>query len=522
MLGPKTPILRLCDRSVELIASDGTVRAHVRQDRPASDDARLATWRTSLAAIVSEHNLAGARVTIVYTSATGVSTVVRLPAGLASGERRSGALLSLAESLTLDLDASPHDAIDVRAGGASRLMLAAADQAGIVAEVYQLATAAGLRVERLVPDAAFESARALAATSGRGERGRASVSLWVGDASSVLVARQEGAVTMVRAVPVGVWTLLDALERPFTAKSSGVQVTLNGVEAEGVLREHGVPGANATGQVREGVIAQDLAPTLVPIVRRLAVEIKQTIRFGIAAELRAGCSCVVMGPGAGVPGLVPTVGDAAGVPNCTPATLEPGARIDFPALLPKAEQTRRDTRRGRGLLWAGVALAAITVGVEGVQAEREAAAIGRLCESLSIEAEPDPVGSLAPSPLRQAVDDTLSRVRTVLPSRAPWHGLLAGIAREAPEHVRISRVELSQDAGGATCSIQGTCLTQEGGVAPLLGEFARRLGALPVVETVRLGEVTSESDGADFSMDLRIRLVPVRLAGETVTQGDTP
>lgn len=522
MLGPKTPILRLCDRAVELIAPDGTVRASVRHDKPATDEARLAAWRTSLAAVVAEHHLAGARVTIAYTSATGVSSVVTLPAGLASGERRSGALLNLAESLTLDLDASPHDAIDVRAGGASRLMLAAADQAGIVAEVYQLATAAGLRVERLVPDAAFEAARALAASCGGQERGQASVSLWVGDASSVLVATQGGAVTMVRAVPVGVWTLLDALERPFTAKSSGAQVTLDAMEAGRVLREHGVPGVNAKGQVRDGVIVQDLAPALVPIVRRLALDTKQTIRFGIAAELRAECSCVVLGPGAGIPGLVSTVGDAAGVTNCTLAAEAPRAGVGFPTLLPKPEQERRDERRGRGLLWAGVALAAIAVGVEGLQAQRDADVIERLSESLSADVEDDAGDASALSPLREAVNDTLARVRTVLPNRAPWPGVLAAIAREAPAQVRVSRIELSQDAEGATCAIQGTCLRPEGGVAPLLGEFARRLGALPVVETVRLGEVTSESDGADFSLDLRIRLVPMRLAGDTAAQGDTP
>ncbi|MFZ2875500.1 MAG: hypothetical protein WAZ94_13585, partial [Phycisphaerales bacterium] len=137
-------------------------------------------------------------------------------------------------------------------------------------------------------------------------------------------------------------------------------------------------------------------------------------------------------------------------------------------------------------------------------------------------ASPDAGATLAPAPLREAVDDTLARVRAALPVRAPWHGLLASIAREAPEQVRVSRIEFAQEPEGATCSIHGTCLTRDGGVATILGEFTRRLGSLPAVEDVRLGEVTSEREGADFSVDLRLRLVPVRLAGETPAAGEAP
>lgn len=522
MIGRHSTILRLSDRAVEWIAPDGKVRAQVTHERGATDDARLAAWRAALPPFVAQHRLVGAGVEVVYTSATCVSSVVTLPAGLGSGERRSGALLSLAESLTLDLDSSPHDAVDVGAGAGPRQMLAAADHAGIVAEVYALATASGLIVQRLVPEPAFEAARAMAAVGKALASTPSVVSLWVGTASSVLVARDNGAITMVRAVPVGVWTLLDALERPFTAKSSGSQVSLDRAEAERVLLEHGVPGPNTTGAIREGVVAQDLAPALVPIVRRLAVELKQTIRFGIAPEHRAACSCVVVGPGAAVPGLAETVGETSGVPNCTSFTDAGAGRLELPTLLPMPERARRDSRRGRALLWSGVALAAIAVGVEGVQAEREAMAIERLGGTLLVEASPDAGATLAPAPLREAVDDTLARVRTQLPRRAPWHGLLASIAREAPEQVRVSRIEFSQEPEGATCSIHGTCLTRDGGVATILGEFTRQLGTLPAVEGVRLGEVTSEVEGADFSLELRLRLVPVRLAGETIGAGETP
>ncbi|MCC6951504.1 MAG: hypothetical protein IT433_08655 [Phycisphaerales bacterium] len=522
MIGRHSPILRLSDRAVEWIAPDGTVRAQVVRERSTTDDARLAAWRASLPPFVAAHHLAGARVDVVYASATGVSSVVTLPAGLGSVERRSGAFLSLAESLTLDLDSSPHDAVDVSAGAGPRQMLAAADQAGIVADVYALATASGLHVRRLVPEPAFEAARAMAAVSGRRTTTPAMVSLWVGNASSVLVARDGGAITMVRAVPVGVWTLLDALERPFTAKSSGNQVSLDRADAERVLLEHGVPGASATVTIREGVVAQDLAPALVPIVRRLAVELKQTIRFGIASESRAACSCVVVGPGAAVPGLAETVGEASGVPNCTSVTDAGAGRLELPTLLPMPERARREGRRGRALLWSGVAVAAIAVGVEGVQAEREAMAIERLGGTLLVEASPDAGATLAPAPLREAVDDTLARVRAAWPVRAPWHGLLASIAREAPEQVRVSRIEFAQEPEGATCSIHGTCLTRDGGVATLVGEFTRRLSSLPAVEGVRLGEVTSEVESVDFSLELRLRLVPVRLAGETIGGGGTP
>lgn len=522
MIGRHSTILRLGDRAVEWITPDGKVRAQVKHERSASDDARLAVWRASLPPFVAQHRLVGAQVDVVYMSATGVSSVVALPAGLGSDERRSGALLSLAESLTLDLDSSPHDAVDASAGAGPRQMLAAADQAQIVAGVYELATACGVRVQRLVPESAFEAARAMAAVENLRAGAPSVVSLWVGAASSVLLAKDGGAITMVRAVPVGVWTLLDALERPFTARSSGTQVALERSEAECVLLEHGVPGANATETVREGVVAQDLAPALVPIVRRLAVELKQTIRFGIAPEHRAACSCVVVGPGAVIPGLAETVGEASGVPNCASATDAGAARLQLPTLLPMPERARRDSRRGRALLWAGVAVAAIAVGVEGVQAEREAMAIERLAGAVRAEASPDADATLAPAPLREAVDDTLARVRTALPVRAPWHGLLASIAREAPEQVRVSRIEFSQELEGATCTIHGTCLTRDRGVATILGEFTRQLGSLPAVEGVRLGEVTSEKEGADFSVELRLRLVPVRLAGETLGAGETP
>ncbi|MCE7973623.1 MAG: hypothetical protein DYG92_04750 [Leptolyngbya sp. PLA1] len=521
MRRPFQYILRLSDRAVEVLDADGQTRARVPQEKSAGDDARFAQWRASVAALAGSHGLAGSRVAVAYASTTGASSVVSLPASLGPEERRAGATLALGESLTLDLDASPSDAIEVASGRDVRLMLACADQPAGVQEVYRLVSDAGLVVDRLVPESAFEVSQAMEAVNGKPGAG-AVTALWIGMTTSVLAASVDGVVTMVRSVPVGLWTLVDALERPFTARSSGRNVTLSRAEAERVLAEIGVPGGQSDQQVEEGLMARDLAPSLVPIVRRLAVEVKQTVRFGIAANRRGEATCVLHGPGAAVPGLLVSLGETTEVP-VTPAPSATRRVIRrLPSLLPAQERERREARGARTLLWAGLAAAALAVGIEGLLTERAAASIERTVLALGAEVEVAPEASGAPPALRRSVDDTLSRVHAALPARAPWHGLLAELAAASPEEVVLSKIELSHETGHATCTIQGVCRSGAHGVSGVLGGFSRALESLPAVESVRLGEVTSESEGAEFSMELRLRLMPMTLAGETVDEGGTP
>lgn len=267
---------------------------------------------------------ARARVDLVYTSSTAQTSVASCPLTSKRHEAQHAAMLSLGEQCTFPIFDNPsvcvtlHDDRPAPAGAAhaQRHTLAAADADEACEALVELVTGAGLRIGRVLPREALGLSAAVRGAVDTGQSGTI-VHLWIGEESSVLAASVDGRLRAVRPISVGLASLVDALSR------SGSRLSLNAPAARALLLTQGVPTFDEPLEAMPGLTGAAVLPLLMPVIQRLGVEIKQTLRFGLSEPERAGASLIVGGAGVLVARLPESIGALAG----TPARAAPSAGV---------------------------------------------------------------------------------------------------------------------------------------------------------------------------------------------------
>jgi Tfp pilus assembly PilM family ATPase len=483
-----------------------------------------------LGAMVEQVGVRGASVCVVYASPTDTAGVFAYPLTLRAPAAGGEALASVREQAKLPPDqgagdwqvlhVDPHPEGE-RDGASRRHVLAAVDTDAACEQIERMVEGAGLRVSQCVPEHALMYQGAVDAVLAGDESGTRIV-VRLGERSSVLAAATDGRLRAVRPLSVGLSHLVEAIARRVRAAAGdplvGASPESGGEEpALALLRAHGIPTPDQVIDASRGLSGQTLLPLLMPVLQHLALEVRQTMRFGLGDAERAAARITLTGPGAAVPGLDRVLGQVLGgttavvsspVESALSAQVSAGEapqRVDLgwraiPVcrlnLRSRRAEARLTAQRVRTGLTVGTLAALAGVCVLWGVAESEVRTERQHLAAVSSRAtEADEAAALAQRARRAeaAWSAVRERLGESLGRRTDHGAVLRELGESLPPEARLTRVEFNAGASGATPDqVRGVIVgylpaNPDVDFAASLSAIVASLAASPVFEGVRLG-----------------------------------
>lgn len=515
----------------------------------------------ALANMVDELGLRGREAVITYQAPTAVAGVFGCPINAGpAGAARAGEL-ALSELVGQPLTGQPHGLETLWTDGedagaepgtpAQRHTLGVFDKRTSAEAVCAWAAAAGLRPLVLAP--AEAASMRMAVEGAREDSPGATVTVWIGEHASVLAASSGRRLLFVRTLGIGAESLVEALGRPMRVRSDEPRepVSLSPAEARALLYRVGVPMPGDVVDQARGLMGSSVLPVLQPVLQRLAVELKQSIRFGLPEGLRDGASLRLGGSGGLVPGLGEVLAKQIVAPLAVAKDL--GLRLapvgDVPVVLPGVESgesinlvpasfAQRDAaQRGRTGLRIGLVACAALIGFSGLSSwfslRQERAAYEALTAQDPIMVEAARLQALADQ-ATAAWNGMRTRVAGEVGLAPPIAHVLALIADAMPAEMALRSIELKEptrlgvknNAPGSSSTLVLTGEVRETAgtdLAQTIRQFSDALAATPLVNAVRLGTTQrAEQDGrpvSRFELTLSVVNLPASsLASVTETR----
>ncbi|MFN0011169.1 MAG: hypothetical protein ACKVS8_05930 [Phycisphaerales bacterium] len=503
----------------------------------------LSDLQKPLAQWTAELGVAGRETEVVYASPSGNVNVVSCPqsAGEAGARHAAelamvgpGATTQIVDTATLSIDAPTRTAALPRQHhvlGVSEAELTASAIAACV-------QGAGLRVARLLPMDAVSLVRAASRAGEAGGGGAPAdprpepsvrVVVWISGASTIVLAASPGRVRFFRMLSLGSESLVDCFCRPLRSDATPTQpFTPDRGAARRLLELTGIPTPETVVDAERGINGAAVLPGLQPVLQRYAVELKQTIRFGIPENERDGLELCFVGPGGALPRLAEVITQLSGFRPEQIAAVgdteahvaqDPGAmlaqtlaRCDL-NLLPADVARERVLRRVRRGMWAGIgsaaALIAMYAGSAALTLRSESLRAQGLARSAAALEKERMVFRQA-SDARAAVADLRARMAARMGEKYPLSHALAAIAENTPEGVTLASIDFTtSDTGRVSCALVGvTEATGSADVATVLTSYAQQLASVPILRNVRLGGTqrhrvgTTDVNRFEVSMEL--------------------
>lgn len=544
-MGPDYLILIHLD-AVHLLKRRGKHwRALGHADYPPIDDETtldqaLAAATEPMRAVVVEHRVRGA-VAVLHQSPTQAVEMTADPTR-SDGEAIESARLSCVTSLNYPAENALAEAIIVgrdRSGDDPRRHVVVVSERNDVAKAISKWVAdLGLKLASLTPKpAAVLTAylqRVLRETSD--PRGW----LYVSDHMSFFVLAEKGRIFFQRRIDVGLATLTHTLTTPIRLSGKDKPISLSARQAQQLIRRVGIPERGAWVDEEAGLRGAHLLPQMQPVLQRMIVEMRQSLRFGVTDEQREQFRLLVTGPGAAVHGLTNLIGDGLGVPTdadpafvhqvgakeaqgghrgdgCDAMLLELDEATQSDSLwrqlnvMPAEQVAARQSSKLRGCLVAGACAAALLITNDFQQTTRRLEAAEQRRRGLEIENEDVQRIREISSQLndRRAMLPVLqAAIRQEVGYRVDYRALLGEITHVTPTGVRVVDLSFSAENGQTQLVLSGDALADEAGGTGL-APFVRALDASPLVSNVILREVKSSvfPDGRGETFELLVSLV---------------
>jgi hypothetical protein len=537
--------------AVAVLRGNAVVDCRVEQLEHTDWDARwpvvLAALEPRLSAIVAELGAAGGTATVLYSAPTALAAVFACPASAGAAGAERAALLALAEQTHLALPLNPHEAHCLGAdpwgdarSGPQRHTLAVLDQDSSTLALAALVRQVGLEPVIILPADAVPMAAVVRSVLGRRADQPIAV-LWFGEHTSILAAGSRGRVRFTRVLRLGTQTLVDALRRPIripvapgTSSAAAETLTLDYGAAAKLLAAIGIPDPQQVIAEAGGVTGAAILPLLQPVLQRIALEIKQSLRFGMAEEERAHVQLAVEGAGGALPRLGEALSNLCGSPLAPPEQCPGiGIVVGDPAgeagglvaawgelsrvgvnLLPEEIENAQSRRRLRTRVWAGIGAALALVALyAGSTRIALASAQDQLAKA---KARSDQVQQSQTTQNAARAADALKRVlqgriATELGPSTDWATVLSVLAEQTPASIKLMSVDMQVTEAGPTAHIDGYVRAADSGdFARLLREFSESLESMPIVTGVRVGATQRvQVRGSDVQrFELTLSLLP--------------
>lgn len=499
-----------------------------------------ATIRGAIEAAVQELDVVGRRAIVVYDLPSTSHVVSSAAANMPLSRALDSACLAAQNSME-QLDESAATAAIalsnvVPRDPAPRIILGIAESQLTLAHLTRLVESAGLRVDALVPrdaGAIVESCHAL-----RASEPRAQVAAWIGRHSMVIAIARGGTLVTARLTSIGLSSLTDAIMRAPALTAGHSEDTRHvRTRAWSLLWSVGIPPPDAASPGSDKPELSGVLPHMQPVLQRIAVEIKQSLRFAVEAGEREKAEMTIVGPGASCPGLHEALLRFVGLENgtlssaSTPGgTTEGGVLLSnsvlVPRLLPAAHAERRVRRRVRlGLALGSAAALALAVHARmdandrSRHAQSETASLAGALEKAHHAAELQQlaVGEQA------IVAEALARLQSKAGDGSSMAGVLRTLSAAGAVGVQLRSVEAQEQPTAAPQVVLGALASTEGDAASAnsIRSFIAVLERSPLVSSARLGSTQRVAvDGRDMlSFNVIVELVPLPARERLTTAG---
>lgn len=519
-----------------------------RAEWPTPFTTALPELQTTLSKLLSDLKIAHASATLISTSPGSVALVAPIPSAVSPASAEQAARLALTGTADFPVDDAPSDTLRLHAdapnksktpasdadnSGPQQHILACADAEERVAALCAMLETVGLTVDRVIPAEAVAIADLVSSTVLAGSTTKVACNIWLGEHFSTIAAATNGRLLFVRTISTGTEMLVDALQRPLRARDLDQPPTALGqADARALLLKVGIPAPDAEIPGQPLLVGSALLPHLQPLVQRLSVEIKQSLRFGVGDAQRSAVQLSFMGPGSVVPNLPQTIARLAGFPDLA----DPAANSHHDAddsstggliaalarqpalsisLLPSDRRHVKTLRRVRKAILIGSAFAAAFVAYEAVDAH---ARLSQLKAQLAADSARIQADAPKLAEREQAAQASIAlsaveqRVRSAMASSSDWSPALSALSFATPETIRINTLAMQSNSDSSSISVRGHVRLHPS-VSPtsLIREYVTTLQQLPIVQSVTLGATSRASIGGHDAQafELSIALVPL-------------
>ncbi len=541
----KLVIIEISPTRLELGVVIGSRIETSRIARFARDDAedltaQLARAESMLGGWVEELSLAGRAAGCVYRSDECHASVTSCPVSAGRAGAMGAARLSVGEGVSFAVDQSPL-ALDILmtdapskeegdAGARQMHTLGVADSEGVVGEVLSMLERVGLKAMWCAPALGVQMIEAVRAANQGGAGRQVAMCIW--EEETVLAGSVDGALKFVRTIGIGTESLVAACAQiaPQGEPEDAQQW------ARQLLFGQGIPDRDVTVDEEFAIRGGQVLARVSPLLQRLGVEMKQSVRFGLGDGPTPTVN--ITGFGRAIPHLDEVVGEAC---DCTlesaetdqpggaePTSAEVGAINAFAegrglksTFVTKVKDRARGIKRVRQATWFGVGLALLVMGYEyadaGMQLKEVHAKLATLGE---VHAEGTGAGDLRDQVVSGSAGVNAARkeMTDAMGECIDTGAVLFALSEATPQEIRLQSINISDASQSATCIVRGLVAGDANEASEMITSYFDALQGLPLVERVRLGttgrQMVDGREGRRFEMTVDlVRMPPRVLAG---------
>jgi Tfp pilus assembly protein PilN len=482
---------------------------------------------------VEELGATGALATVLYRSPTQVVDA----SGIAvrnAGAAMEAAVLGFTDGLPYSAISAVCEAAVVGhdAGGESPRthVVAAAEREDVAEAIADMVGEAGLTLASVTPIEAAVTARLLAEALSSGDDRTAR--LYVGAACSTFVVVRQRRIVFNRRIDLGVESLAASLTRPIKHADQSDAVELTPEDARAILLAHGIPARDLVVHPGLRLTGAQVLPLLQPVLQRFVVELRQSLRFGLAESDRTELSIAVTGPGAAIPGFVALIGGELGVATTRDEAYDiapPGGAtrrseltdalaarsfLRHINLLPREMARQRRSHRLRRWLWIGGTAAIAMIGADALRTRAQLHRAQQDAETYQAQVGDigalDEKGRLLQNVLMER-RDLEALIDTEVGARVNFPVCMRELASLTPATIRLTTIGFTRSVEETRADVSGCALDVDGDESRNdLEKFIDSLRQSPLFRDVTLGHVSRGGLGSRMGQrfDASFAIVP--------------
>ncbi len=360
--------------------------------------------------------------------------------------------------------------------------------------------------------------------------------LHFGRRCSAIVGASGSAINFLRTIEIGSDALVDAMCQPIIRRHEPEPLILDRNHAEGILERFGIPAFDDVIDEARQLKGAEVLPQMQPVLQRLVVETKQSLRFGFDPREAASAHIKIIGPGAATKGLEDILAveletpiefapvsdhkptDHAAAMSDTPTQLARAA--DKINLLPHSALMELGWAKARRGLWTGAAAALFIVAADAGwtwMTLEETRNELRIVEPRAAEARQALDNQRTTANLARGVARAHRQIRDHLGESPSWSAFLLDLAHRTPEEINLTDISSGREQSGHVANLRGFAHARNADEPrAVLQQFITELETCPLVASVQLGSTQRlDVDGhsvQDFSLAVTLVGLPPRPA----------
>jgi Tfp pilus assembly PilM family ATPase len=489
----------------------------------------LGQYSKVLRQAVESLGVEGAAATVLYRSPT--QSVDLSSYKSSTKDACDAARLEVVQSLPYD----EHQAVcsvttagrDSGKGGACHIV-AAAERDDVAEAVASFVDNASMEYVSAAPIDAATMARLVGVILRRGGEDRGW--LHVGEHTSFFLITQNKKLIFARQMGLGVVSITSSLTRPIKRRG-GDSIELDMTAARKILHEFGIPGHDVEVDAEHELRGFHLTPLMQPVLQRMVVELRQSVRFGLTDEQRQRLTITLKGPGAAIPNLEKLLAAELGMPveqDTDAAAYDwatPGCRgtelaeavqdrrlLGSLSLIPRTLTAERRATTLKRWLWIGAAVAMLASAGEWFHRGSVLADTRRQAQAVETQAsEQDALVETnsklsavikAFNELEYAIDQDVGR-------QVDYLSILHEVGRLAPKSVRVKVLRINQSDRRPRSQLVAFASDAEGTGRADVSLFVGRLRESPLFAEVDMGAMQTTRVGSSSGHKVNIDIVCV-------------